>query len=140
MPPRPLTIFENKVVRFLFFGAISAAFNIALITLIINQFHIETALFRNLANVIAIEISLLFTFLLYRIWVWRIKGWDIRTLLLKQLPKFHAASGLVILMRMFVIFPVLDWLGVGYALNTLLGIAVGAAANYVFNDQIVFKN
>jgi len=132
--------FKSKVIRFLFFGAITAAFNVALISVIFHRFNIDTALQRNIANLVAIEISLIFTFIVYRIWVWRIKNWNLSTLFLKQLPSFHAASGLVIAMRSFIIFPVLDWIGIGYAINTLIGIAVGAVFNYVFTDQIVFKN
>ena len=133
-------LFEKKVIRFLIFGAITAAFNVALISMIINKFQIGTPLLRNVANLAAIEISLIFTFVVYRIWVWRIKTWNLKILLLKQLPSFHAASGLVVLMRSLIIFPLLDWLGIGYIVNTLVGIVVGAAFNYVFTDQIVFKN
>ncbi|MGB7085703.1 MAG: GtrA family protein, partial [Phormidesmis sp.] len=116
------------------------AFNVVMISLIVSQFQIETAIYRNVANFIAIEISLIFTFLVYRIWVWRINGWNIRKIFLKQLPMYHMASGFVILIRTLIIFPVLDWLGVSYIVNTFIGIAAGAGVNYFFNDQLVFKD
>lgn len=134
-----LKLFEKKIVRFLLCGMITAAFNLALMTLIIDGLQIKTAFLRNVANLVSIEVSLLFTFLVYRIWVWRIKTWNVRNIFLNQIPKFHAASGLVILMRTLAIFPALDWLGVGYVVNTCLGIVAGAAFNYFFNDRIVFK-
>lgn len=135
-----LKLFKKKTVRFLFCGVITAAFNIALIALLIDSFQIETAFLRNVANAIAIEVSLIFSFFVYRIWVWRIKTWHLKNILLNQIPKFHAASGLVILVRTLLIFPVLDWLGVSSVVNTGLGIAAGAAVNYFFNDRIVFKD
>lgn len=135
-----LKLFEKKTVRFLFCGVVTAAFNIAFIAFIIDSFQIETAFFRNVANAIAIEVSLIFSFFVYRIWVWKVKTWRLKNILLNQIPKFHAASGLVILVRTLVIFPVLDWLGISSAVNTGLGIAAGAAVNYFFNDRIVFKD
>lgn len=133
-------LIDNKKIRFLFFGAITAVFNIVLIALIIECFDLHSGLLRNVANWIAIEISVVFSFFVYRMWVWRIKSWDIRNILIKQLPKFHAASGAVILMRSLLIFPLLDWMHISYIVNTFLGIAVGAVANYVLTDQIVFKS
>lgn len=131
-------LFAKKTVRFLVCGAITAAFNIALIALLIDSFSIETAYLRNVANIVAIKVSLIFSFLVYRVWVWKIKTWNIRNIFLHQIPKFHAASSLVILTRTLIIFPILDWLGVSSVINTCLGIAAGAAVNYFFNDRIVF--
>lgn len=139
MAPQLINLFEKKVVRFLFFGAITAAFNLLLISLIIESFHIQTVFLKNVANFIAIEISLLFTFWVYRTWVWRIQSFGIRGVFLRELPKFHAAAGLVVLLRTLLIFPVLEWMGISYLANTFIGIVVGSIINYFFSDRLVFR-
>ena len=131
-------LFQKKSIRFLLCGVLTAVFNIALIDIIFRLFQLETVFLRNLANLVAVEISLIFTFFIYRAWVWQLKTWQPRQILLAQLPKFHAASGLVIGLRIFVLFPLFDWIGLTPVVNTFIGIGLGAAVNYVMNDKLVF--
>jgi dolichol-phosphate mannosyltransferase len=49
------------------------------------------------------------------------------------------SAGSAIITRIFIVFPILDWLGVNYAVNTLIGILVGASINYLLSDNLVFK-
>ncbi len=132
-------LFKNKVIRYLFFGGITALFNVVLLTVLIEVFNITTPLGRNIANLFALEISVLFSFWVYKMWVWTGIDWNWRTIMLKQIPLFHASMGVVIALRIFLLFPVLDWLGVQYIINTLIGIALGAVITYFWSDKIVFK-
>lgn len=132
--------FKNKAFRYLICGGITAAFNILLIEAIISVFAIETPLWENIANAVAIEISLIFSFFIYKLWVWSTDSWKLQEIILREIPKFHIAFGGVILARIFLIFPILNWLGVSAALNTLAGIILGAILNYTISDKWVFKS
>lgn len=132
-------LLNNKIIRYLFFGGITALFNVLLLAGLIELLEIRTPLWRNLANLFALEISVIFSFWVYKMWVWTSPDWDWRQIILKQIPLFHASMSIVIALRIFLIFPVLDWLGVQYIVNTLIGITLGAIVTYFWSDQIVFK-
>ena len=133
-------LFQQRVIKFLFSGAVSAAFNLLLIFIFIEWLDWQTVLLRNLANIIAIEISVIFSFFVYRIWVWTGGVWRIKSILFKQLPLYHLAAGTVILLRVAIIFPLLDRIGVDYLINTTIGIILGAIINYLISDRLVFKD
>ncbi|MGP1373665.1 MAG: GtrA family protein [Almyronema sp.] len=133
-------ILKNKKIRFLICGGITAAFNLVAIAALVALFSATTPLLRNLANITAIEISLLFSFWVYRLGVWPQASWQLKPVLLYQLPVYHLSAAFVILARSFLIFPLLDWLGVHYLLNTLIGIALGAGLTYFLGDQVIFSD
>jgi len=130
---------NSRIIKFLFGGGVAALFNLILIALLIEHLGFSTPLLRNVANLIAIELSLLFSFVIYRIWVWPGGSWSLRDVLLRQLPLYHMSAGLAILLRVLIIFPTLDFLGISYGVNTLIGILVSASLNYVISDRLVFK-
>lgn len=132
-------VFRNKIVRFLFCGGITAAFNVILIYILIEGLGLNTPVLRNFANVLAIEVSLIFTFFVYKIWVWSGGTWRLRDVLGREIPLFHISSGIAISLRSFMIFPIVDWLGVHYVINTLMGILIGSILNYFACDKIIFK-
>jgi putative flippase GtrA len=72
---------SRKIITFLICGIITAAFNILLFTLIIELLELKTPLLRNIANAIAIEISLIFTFFVYKTWVWRNAKWQFKQII-----------------------------------------------------------
>lgn len=129
----------SRIVRFLIGGAIAAFFNVVLIFLLIDKLGFNTPLLRNIANLISIELSLIFSFFIYRIWVWTGGGWNVRDVILRQLPLYHLSAGVAILTRIFLIFPILDWLKVNYAINTLVGVLFSATLNYLISDRLVFN-
>ncbi|WP_219930042.1 GtrA family protein [Nostoc commune] len=129
---------RNRIIRFLICGIITAAFNVLLMMTIIEVLKIEQPLHRNIANIVSIEISLLFSFFVYRTWVWPEGKWNFRYICLKQIPLYHVSCGLVIAIRSLILFPVLDWLGISYTLNTLIGIIIGSVVNYMFSAKLVF--
>lgn len=131
-------MFNQKIVRYIFCGVITAVFNIAVIDLIIRFGHITTPFMKNVANAIAIELSLIFTFFIYKTWVWTSEIWHWSDILKKEIPKFHITFGGSVLARIFLIFPLFNWLGVNHQINTLIGIAIGAVVNYTISDKWVF--
>lgn len=132
-------LFNTRVFRFLVCGVISAAFNIILLAILIEVFHLNQPVSRNLANFIAIEISVLFSFVIYRLWVWSSHSWTIRNIFRREIPLYHLSCGASIATRGFILFPLLDWMGINYSINSLIGIAIGSAMNYVISDKLVFK-
>ncbi|BAY77156.1 family 2 glycosyl transferase [Nostoc linckia NIES-25] len=132
-------IFRSKILKFLLGGGLAAALNLALIYLIIEKLGFNTAFLRNIANVISIEISLIFGFFIYRIFVWTGGIWTIKEVFLRQLPLYHVSAGVAVLVRIFLIFPVLDWLKVNYGINTIIGVLVSASINYLISDRFIFK-
>lgn len=129
---------DKKIIRYIFCGLITAIFNILIIDLIIRFGNITTPFMKNIANAIAIELSLIFTFFVYKTWVWTVEEWHWLEILKKEIPKFHITFGGSILARILVIFPLLNWLGVNHQINTLIGIGIGAVVNYTISDKWVF--
>ena len=130
---------SKKMLRFLICGAITAAFNIILLAAIIQAFHAQTPLARNIANAVALEISTIFSFFLYRTWVWNHEVWNFKKILFRQIPLYHASVSLIVLIRIAVLFPVLDWIGIHYATNNLIGILIGSTMNYFSSEKVIFK-
>jgi putative flippase GtrA len=132
----------NRIIRFLICGVITAVFNIVLLAILIESFklnQVNQSFFRNLANIASIEVSLIFSFFVYRIWVWPSSSWSAKKIFKQELPLFHLSCGIVIATRSFILFPLLDWAGVNYVVNSLIGIAIGSVMNYVISNKWVFK-
>ena len=133
-------LLQKQAFRYLICGAITAAFNIFLIYAMIKVLKFNTPLLRNIANISSIEISLLFSFFIYKTWVWAEQNWKVRQVLFYQIPMYHVSAGISVITRSLILFPILDWMGVNYSINTLLGILVGAVVNYKLSDKMVFKS
>jgi len=132
-------IYNNKIFRFLIAGGVAFLINLFLIYWFIDDLGFNTPFLKNVANVISIEISLIASFFIYRIWVWTGGDWTIRDVILIQLPLYHLSAGLAVLLRVFLIFPFLNWLGISPGVNTMIGVLLGASINYVASDSLIFK-
>jgi dolichol-phosphate mannosyltransferase len=132
-------LLEKQAFRYLICGLLTAAFNVILIYYMIDIIRLDTPVLRNLANIASIEISLIFSFFVYKIWVWTGGSWNMKRLLFYQIPLYHVSAGISVMIRSFILFPVLDWLDVNPSINTLIGIVVGAVLNYKISDRVVFK-
>jgi dolichol-phosphate mannosyltransferase len=132
-------ILSGKVVKFLLGGGVATAINLLLIFILIEKLGFNTSFLRNVANLISIELSLLASFFIYRIWVWRGGSWNWRDVLLKQIPLYHISAGSSIIIRVFFVFPFLDWLGVNFGVNTVLGALISASLNFIISDRFVFS-
>jgi len=132
-------LFRQKLFKFILGGGVSAIINLLLIFLLIDKLGFDTPTLRNIANVISIEISLLASFFIYRIWVWPGGSWTLQEVLWRQIPLYHLSAGTSVIARIFLLFPLLDWLKVNYAINTLVGVLLSASLNYLISDRFVFK-
>lgn len=132
-------LLQKKIFRFLVCGAITAAFNIMLIYSMIDLLKLNTPLLRNIANLLSLEISLIFSFFVYKIWVWAEYSWKLKEVLMHQIPLYHLSVFACVITRIFILFPILDWLKINYLFNTLIGILIGSVINYMMSDKFVFK-
>ncbi|ODV39235.1 glycosyltransferase [Microcystis aeruginosa] len=132
-------IYNNKIFRFLIAGGVAFLINLFFIYWFIDDLGFNTPFLKNVANVISIEISLIASFFIYRIWVWTGGDWTIRDVILIQLPLYHLSAGLAVLLRVFLVFPFLNWLGISPGVNTMIGVLLGAGINYVASDSLIFK-
>ncbi|WP_186708914.1 GtrA family protein [Euhalothece natronophila] len=128
-----------KLIKFLVAGATTTLVNVLLIFFFVEVMGLNTPSLRNLANIIAIELSVLLTFFIYRVWVWPMKEFNFRDILFRQIPMFHMVAGLAISLRVLILFPLLDYIGVNYIINTIIGIAVGSVLNYFVSDRFIFR-
>lgn len=133
-------LFRHRISKFIVGGGVAATLNLLLIFAMIELLSFNTPVQRNLANAISIELSLVFSFFVYRIWVWPGGDWTVREVLWRQLPLYHISAGTSVIARIFILFPLLDWLGVNYAINTLVGVLLSAILNYVISDRLVFQS
>lgn len=131
--------FQKRVFKFLLGGGVAAALNLLLISIMIELLGFDTPILRNIANVVSVELSLLFSFFVYRIWVWPGGTWTIREVLWRQLPLYHVSAGSAVITRVLILFPILDVLGINYAINTLVGVFFSAVINYIISDRLVFR-
>jgi dolichol-phosphate mannosyltransferase len=132
-------LFRTKKFKFLIAGTVAGIFNVLLMFLLIEWLGLDTPLLRNVANIIALELSLLFGFFVYRIWVWPGGDWTIQDIVRRQIPLYHMSAASALVTRLLFIFPLLDWLQVHYVINTLVGVGVSAGLNYLFSDTFVFR-
>lgn len=133
-------LFRNQIFKFIIAGGVAAVFNLLLIYCSIETLGFDTPVLRNVANVLSIEMSLLFSFFLYRIWVWPGGNWTVREVWLRQLPLYHVSAASTIIARIFIVFPILDWVVIDYKINTLVGRLINAVLNYLISDRLVFKS
>jgi dolichol-phosphate mannosyltransferase len=129
---------NSRIARFLICGVFTAAFNILLLAALIEFFNLRDPLWRNIANFVSIEISVLFSFFVYRTLVWSNSRWIVRKIFRKEIPLYHLSCATSIAVRSLVLFPLLNWLGVNYVINSIMGIAAGSVINYVISDRVVF--
>jgi dolichol-phosphate mannosyltransferase len=65
-----IKLFQQKVFKFLLGGGVAAVINLILIFVLIDLLGFNTPALRNIANLVSIELSLLASFFIYRVWVW----------------------------------------------------------------------
>jgi len=134
------TLVNNKLFKFLLCGFLSALINILTMVTLYKIFDSNSLLRANIFNLVAIEISLLFSFLMYRSYVWPLITWSLPDVFLRQLPLYHISCSLSVLVRFIIIFPILDFIGLDYRVNTIIGISVGFWINYLSGETLIFRN
>ncbi|HEY9897907.1 MAG TPA: GtrA family protein [Pantanalinema sp.] len=133
-PPSSLAA---KVGRFAVSGGTSAVFNLALLHVLVAWCALRGGWREDLANLIALELSVVFQFTLCRLWVW--KATERQGGMWAQFLRFHGAVLVTSGARLFL-FSGLRQVGVHYLLNAAIGIGLAAIANYFLYDRFVFRS
>jgi dolichol-phosphate mannosyltransferase len=128
----------GRIKRFLIVGISAAFVNISIMVLFVEGFGFKTYFLKNLANILSIEVSIIYNFMLSRAWTWSDtpsrKGRDF----LGQCVSFHVANLTGLVLRV-VLFAFLEKFAVFYVLNMMFGIVLAAFVSYILYDKIVFK-
>lgn len=130
-----LNILKSRKTRFLICGIIAVVINILVIFVFVEFLNFNTSALKNIANILSSEIGTLVSFFMYRFWVWESKGSIHWKELLKQLIIYHLTLGTGIAIRVFILFPILNWFGVHYILNLTIGILIFTVINYFLNEM-----
>ena len=125
--------------KFLLVSGSAVVINLLLLYLLVTYCGLNTPLGENIANVISMEIAVIYNFFMSRWITWGDRQKEIGQQLLYQVLKFHITIGITILFRI-VLFFLLQLAGLHYLLNSAIGIATSALFNFAVYDTLIFKN
>jgi dolichol-phosphate mannosyltransferase len=129
----------GRILLFLIGGGSAATINLVLVYIGVEFLGLRSDLQQNYVNIFAMEISLVYSFVVYRTLVWRDRTAGAARILLRQLPLYHLSAGAGVLARIAA-FPLLQSLGIHYLPNTIVGILIGSAVNYALSNRYVFAD
>jgi dolichol-phosphate mannosyltransferase len=132
------TILPNRLKKFILVGLSSAVVNVILIVILIEILLFDTYLLRNIANIFSIEVSIVFNYILSRIWTWGDAPKKYGKGLIAQFISFNLAALSGILIRVSL-FAALDKLGIVYLVNVFIGIGVAATVDFILYDKLIFR-
>ena len=124
--------------KFLLVSGSAVALNLLLLYLLVTYCGLNTPLGENIANVISMEIAIIYNFFMSRWITWGDRQKETGLQLLYQVLKFHITIGITILFRI-VLFFLLQLAGLHYLINSAIGIAVSALFNFAVYDTLIFK-
>jgi dolichol-phosphate mannosyltransferase len=130
--------YNERVLRFLLVGCSAAAVNFLSITILIELLGFQTYSLKNVANILAIEISTLYNFSVSRLWTWRDAPRKQGKSLIAQFISYNLAALTGIAFRA-ILFPILEKYGVFYLFNVAIGIGMAATIDFILFDKLVFR-
>ena len=95
-------------------------------------------LLKNTANLIAMEISIFYNFLISRMWTWKDAPKKQQGRLAVQFIAFNFAALAGVVMRIASFAAMENW-QVYYLLNMTIGVGMAAAFDFVLYDRLIFK-
>lgn len=122
--------------RFLVTGGSSALLNLGVLYGLVSLGGLSAGWKLDLANALALEAGIVYSFFLCRHWVWPNAAKD--RPFWREFAAFHGAVVLTAMVRVGL-FALLRMAGVPYLLNAALGIALGAVISYGLYDRLVFS-
>ncbi len=130
--------YNERIMKFLIVGCSAAIVNFLLITIFIELLGFKTYFLRNLANILAIEMSAIYNFSISRVWTWKDALRKQGKSLVGQFIYFNLAllAGIVVRVILFAVFE--KW-GLFYLLNVAIGIGIAACIDFILYDKFVFK-
>jgi putative flippase GtrA len=130
--------YNERIVRFLLVGSSAAAVNFLVIVFLVELLGFKTYLLKNVANIMAIEMSAFYNFLVSRLWTWKDAPRKQGKSLIAQFISYNLAALTGIAFRA-ILFPILEKCGVFYLFNVAIGIAMAATLDFILFDRLVFR-
>jgi putative flippase GtrA len=124
--------------KFLVVGCSAAVVNFLLITIFIELLGFKSYFLKNLANILAIEMSAVYNFSISRLWTWKDAPRKQGKSLVAQFISFNLVLLAGIVARV-ILFGMLEKWGLFYLLNVAIGIGIAACINFILYDKFVFK-
>ena len=130
--------YNERIIKFLILGCSAALVNFLLITIFIELLAFKSYFLKNLANILAVELSALYNFSISRVWTWKDAPRKQGKGLVGQFISFNLALLAGILIRV-ILFAVFEKWGLFYLLNVAIGIGIAACIDFVLYDKLVFR-
>jgi dolichol-phosphate mannosyltransferase len=130
--------YPERLKRFVLVGSSAFVVNAALLIFLVEILGFVSPLLKNTANLIAMEISVFYNFLVSRMWTWKDAPKKQQGRLAVQFIAFNFAALAGVLMRMASFAAMENW-QVYYLLNMTIGVAMAAAFDFVLYDRLIFK-
>lgn len=124
--------------KFILVSGSAVLLNLLLLHLMVRYLGLNTAIGENIANILSLEISVIYNFFLSREFTWGDRPREHGVRLILQIVKFHAAIGITTIMRISL-FAFLQQLGVFYLINAAIGIAIASLFNFIAYNALVFN-
>jgi len=130
--------YNERIRKFLVVGTSAAIVNFLFISFFIEIMGFKSYFLKNLANILAIEMSAVYNFSISRLWTWRDAPKKQGKSLFAQFVSFNLAllAGIVIRVIFFAVFE--KW-GIFYLLNVAIGIGIAAGIDFILYDKLVFR-
>lgn len=125
-----------KLFKYFFMGLLVAVSQFLTMVILVELFGFHSSLMQNIGYAISIEVSIITGFILHSLITWRYSFNSISDTLMKA-GRFHLVTGISFAVRQ-VLFYILLAAGMGYQLNTLIGIGVAILMNFIGYDRLVF--
>jgi len=126
------------LIKFLTVSGSAVILNLLLLYVLVQYLGFNTAAGENIANVLSMEIAIIYNFFLSRAITWKDRKKESGRQLFYQLLKFHLTIGVTLVLRIILFF-LLQLMGLQYLLNAAIGIALAAAINFVIYDTLIFQ-
>ena len=135
---RYLMRYNERIMKFLIVGCSAALVNFLLITIFIELLGFKSYFSKNLANILAIEMSAIYNFSISRVWTWEDAPRKQGKSLIGQFIYFNLVllAGIVVRVILFAVFE--KW-RLFYLLNVAIGIGVAACIDFILYDKFVFR-
>jgi putative flippase GtrA len=126
-----------NLVKYVINGLIVALSQYLTIYLLVEWFNFRSELYQNIANFIAIMVSITIAFVLHSKITWMYKfqsNWDF----IKKMFLFYLITSITVIMRIYL-YDFLYNYGLNYQLNTIIGIVVIIVINFFGYDKLFQK-
>ncbi len=127
---------DFRVLKFICVGLSGVLVNVGML----HVLHVIFSVPLIFAGLLAIESSIVNNFVWNSIWTFRLKirRTSFRDSLLRFL-KYHVAVGVGALVNYVILLSLSLLLGINYIISNVIGIGLGAVANYLMSDRFVWK-